>query len=297
MAQNSYISWNDSDEQNLYEELVIESLKFYGQDVYYIPRDIITEDEILNEALESRFNDFIEIEMYLETVSGFEGDGELFSKFGLEIRNEIKLLVSKMRFNEEVNNSVDADTRAILRPREGDLIYHATTKGLYQIKYVDNKEPHFFNLGNLPVYRLSCELFEYSGEDLDTGIDQIDDIQSDFSLSLQIQTSVSYSKGTKLTITSNDSPALTLSAEVMEIDASNNIRLSSIKYTDDYFMLIPGLSVTDGTSVGTVLKVYDGFLDSPSLPYEPSLIEDNEEAEAFVGGFIDDDRINPIGQV
>tara|TARA_R110000765_G_scaffold9042_4_gene28583 strand:- start:10535 stop:11431 length:897 start_codon:yes stop_codon:yes gene_type:complete len=297
MATNSYLDWNDSDEQNLYESLVIESLQFYGQDVYYIPRDLISTDEILNEEIESRFNDFIEIEMYLETVDAFEGDGSLFSKFGFEMRNQIKLIVSQMRFEEEINSAV-GETRNILRPREGDLIYHAMTKGLYEIRYADSKTPSFYNLGNLPVHRLTCELFEYSGESLDTGIDEIDDIQDEFTvLPMQIQTSVSYSSGSTLTITSNDSPTFTATAEVLSSTISNDLRLGNVTFDTEFFVIAIGLSVSDGTTAGTITAVHD-LLDpnSPTLP-ELTNVADNAEGEEQGNSLLDDSRVNPIGQV
>jgi hypothetical protein len=171
MATNVYFSQKNRMEQNLYEDIVIESLQMYGQDVYYLPREIITQDTILNEAVESEFNEAYVIEMYIENTSGFEGDGELMSKFGLEIRDQATFIVSRRRFRQLVsfnNNQVEQD-----RPLEGDLIYYPASKSLFEIKFVEHEQP-FYQLTNLPVYKMQCELFEVSGEKFDTDISALD---------------------------------------------------------------------------------------------------------------------------
>lgn len=299
MATNPYLSWNNLDEQNLYESLIVEALQFYGEDVYYIPRDIITKDDILNEAIESRFDDFIEIEMYLETVDAFEGDGEMFGRFGLELRNQIKLMVSKLRFEEEISNGI-SPTNTLIRPKEGDLIYHALTKGLYEIRYVDNETPSFYNLGNLPVFRLTCELFEYSGEDLDTGVVDIDGFTEKFTVDgLQITTSELYQKGTTLTITSFDSPELIATAELLEVDG-NNCRIGLITYNTDIFTILSNMVITDGISSGTITNVYDNTSEnaSPTEPFDDSAHEgDNAEIEDFADTLIDNTNSDPLGDV
>lgn len=150
----------------------------YGQDVYYLPRNIVARDTILNEAIESEFNEAYIIEMYIENTSGFEGDGELISKFGLEIRDQATFIVSRKRYNQLVgfnNNEVTTD-----RPMEGDLIYYPASKSLFEIKFVEHEQP-FYQLTDLPVYKLQCELFEYAQEKFNTEISdlqgQIDKVQ------------------------------------------------------------------------------------------------------------------------
>ena len=139
-----------------------------------MPRKIIQVDEILNEDVASRFDSAFNIEMYVENVDGYEGDGILMSKFGLEIRNQMKLVVSRKRWDASVgvwnagyNN---------FRPSEGDLIYMPTVKGVFEIKFVELETP-FYQLQNLPVYKITCELFEYSNEDIDTGVAEVDNLQ------------------------------------------------------------------------------------------------------------------------
>lgn len=175
MSRNVYFSQGVQSERNLYEDIVIESIKIYGHEVFYMPRKITNVDEILNEDVSSRFDSAFNIEMYIENVDGYEGDGILMSKFGLEIRNQMKLVVSRKRWDASVgvwnagyNN---------FRPSEGDLIYMPTVKGVFEIKFVELETP-FYQLQNLPVYKITCELFEYSNEDIDTGVAEVDAIQT-----------------------------------------------------------------------------------------------------------------------
>lgn len=170
MATNVYFSAKHRPEQNLYEDLVIESLKMYGQDVMYMPRTSVTVDEILNEDY-ARFEDAYNIEMYIETVDGFAGEGDLLAKFGAEIRDQATFIVSKRRWEHLVgvwNNDIE-----IVRPQEGDLIYLPLSNSLFEIRFVEHEQP-FYQLSNLPVYKLNCELFEYSNEDIDTGYEEVD---------------------------------------------------------------------------------------------------------------------------
>lgn len=173
MPLNIYMPYSQQSEKDLYEDLIIESIQAFGQDVYYLPRNVVQLDRILNEDIVSKFDKSYVCEMYLESIDGFEGDGKLITKFGLEIRDQITLVVSVKRWKELVgrlhNNQV--------RPQEGDLIYFPLSNGLFSIKFVEDKKP-FFQMGSTPTYKLICELFEYANQDIDTGIDVIDEIQS-----------------------------------------------------------------------------------------------------------------------
>jgi hypothetical protein len=177
MATNVYFSPKVKTEQNLYEDIVIESLKMYGQDVIYIPRQLINRDEIMNEDY-SKFTDAYTIEMYIETSEGFAGEGDLLGKFGVEIRDQATFVVAKKRWENLVgfyNNSINDQ-----RPSEGDLVYLPLAKSLFEIRFVEHEQP-FYQLNNLPTYKLECELFEYGQEELETGIREIDEIQERFS--------------------------------------------------------------------------------------------------------------------
>lgn len=152
----------------------------FGQDVYYIPRQLIAVDEILNEDY-SRFADAYVIEMYIETVDGFAGEGDLLSKFGVEIRDQATFVVSRRRWEQLVgvwNNQINN-----LRPNEGDLIYLPLSNSIFEIRFVEHEQP-FYQLSNLPTYKLQCELFEYNQEEIETGIRDIDRIQERFSTQL-----------------------------------------------------------------------------------------------------------------
>lgn len=177
MATNRYFSQGRRSEQQMYEEIVIEALKAYGQDVYYLPRDIVNEDKVLNEDVPSRFNSSYKIEMYIENIEGFDGEGDLFTKFGVEIRDQASFVVAKRRWEHTVYN-YDNDIQTT-RPAEGDLLYIPFSKKLFEIMAVEHEQP-FYQLKNLPTYKLRCELFEYADEDLDTGITEIDDIEADY---------------------------------------------------------------------------------------------------------------------
>jgi len=179
MTTSAYFSKGTAGEQALYEALIIEQLQVFGHDVYYLPRKLVAEDTLWGEDTLSSFNDAYQIEMYMEEVEGFGGEKELISKFGLEIRDEANFIVSRSRWNTVVSS--DANLIESSRPNEGDLIYFPRIKKLFQIDFVDHDDP-FYQVDNLPVYKLSCSTFEYSSEDLDTGIAAIDTIEDTMSL-------------------------------------------------------------------------------------------------------------------
>lgn len=176
MATNHYFSQKVKSEQSLYEDIIIESLKIYGQDVYYLPREIVNEDRIFGEDVPSRFSSSYKIEMYIENVEGFDGEGDLFTKFGIQIRDQATFIVARRRWNHTVGQ-MDNDINEE-RPREGDLIYLPLSNSLFQIMHVEHEQP-FYQISNLPTFKMRCELFEYNDEDLDTGIGSIDDIEED----------------------------------------------------------------------------------------------------------------------
>jgi len=177
MATNPYFSQGVRSEQDLYEDIIIESLKMYGQDIYYLPRDIVNEDRILGEDVQSRFNSSYKVEMYIENVDGFDGEGDLFTKFGVEIRDQATFVISRRRWSQTVQRFDNEIT--VTRPAEGDLLYIPFSRKLFEITHVEHEQP-FYQLQNLPTYKLRCELFEYSGEDFDTDLDAVDDIERDY---------------------------------------------------------------------------------------------------------------------
>ena len=179
MATSVYFNKGTNTEQYLYEDLIVEQLKVFGHDVYYLPRTLIKEDTLFGEDVLSKFNDAYGIEMFMEQVEGYGGEKELVSKFGLEIRDEATFVVSRRRWISLIGQ--DSNLIVAPRPNEGDLIYFPRLQKLFEINFVDHDDP-FFQVDNLPVYKLYCSTFEYSSEQLDTGIAAIDVIEDESSL-------------------------------------------------------------------------------------------------------------------
>tara|TARA_B100000809_G_scaffold265304_1_gene323722 strand:- start:2247 stop:3116 length:870 start_codon:yes stop_codon:yes gene_type:complete len=168
MSTNSYFRTFDAkNEQELLHSLVTESIQIYGHDVSYIPRTLVNTDTILGEDSISEYKDAHSVEMYIKSVDGFEGEGDLISKFGLEVRDQIVFSLARRAW-ERLDLGV--------RPKEGDLIFFPLTSKLFQIMFVEHETP-FYQNGALPTFDLTCELFVYSDEKLDTGIDTIDVIE------------------------------------------------------------------------------------------------------------------------
>ena len=175
MTTNVHFSKGTISEQYLYEDLVIEAIGIYGHDVFYLPRTLVNEDMILGEDPLSKFSDAYGIEMWMETQEGYEGEKDIVTRFGLDIQNETSFVVSRRRWDDVVsrNDNLIVNTR----PDEGDLIYFPAIKRLWIISFVDHDDP-FYQVNNLPVYKLYCRSWEYSSERLDTGIEAIDAIET-----------------------------------------------------------------------------------------------------------------------
>ena len=176
MPTNVYFNHAVSSEQHLYEDIVVESLRMYGHECFYLPREVIEEDSIFNEDVQSTFGDAYSVEMYIENTDGFEGEGDLMSKFGVEIRDQATFVISLRSWERFI--SLDTNLATSLRPNEGDLIYFPLSGSMFEIKFVEHEDP-FYQVGKLFVFKLRCELFEYSGEDFDTDIAQIDQIEDE----------------------------------------------------------------------------------------------------------------------
>jgi hypothetical protein len=234
MATNPWISKEVRSEQNLYEDLVIESLQFYGQDVYYLPRELVNVDKVFLDDVPSHFSDAYKIEMYVENADGFGGEGDLFSKFGVELRDQATFVCARRRWKSLIGDKLDAYN---FRPREGDVIYIPFSKSLFEIFKVETETP-FYQLNQLPTFRLQCELFEYNDEDFDTGIDSIDDIEVEgaYQYKLTMETpSVSTAKGDAV---------MNLNGQITSIDMSTQGR---------GYLTAP--TVTIGANLGGVAKL------------------------------------------
>ena len=177
MPTNVYFDTGTTSEQRLYEDLIIEQLKIYGQDVFYLPRKLANKDTIFGEDPASSFDDSYIIEMYVDNSDGYMGEQEIIKKFGLELRDDIRFTLSKLRWEQLIKNNSDLVAE---RPQEGDLVYFPTTKAFFEIQFVEHEQP-FYQQSALPVYKLSCTRFEYSSERIDTGIAEIDKVEDSLS--------------------------------------------------------------------------------------------------------------------
>lgn len=175
MGSNVYFSHGTKNEQYLLEDIIIESISIYGQTMYYIPRQLVAKDNILGEDRLSKFTDAYPIDIYLESVDGFEGQGAFIQKFGLMMEQSATLTVARRTWEKFIGRHNDI----ILpnRPAEGDLLYFPLTKGLFEIKFVEHQDP-FYQLRKLYVYRLQVELFQYASERIETGNAEIDVFQA-----------------------------------------------------------------------------------------------------------------------
>lgn len=172
---NVYFSHGTRNEQYLVEDLIIESLRMYGNEVFYIPRTLVSKDEILGEDRLSEFKTAFPIEMYFENIDNFAGQGAFIQKFGLMVEQSATLVVARRRWDQFVGTY--GVTTLPNRPNEGDLIYFPLSKGLFEIKFVQHQDP-FYQLGKLYVYKLQVELFQYSSEHIDTGVKAIDNFET-----------------------------------------------------------------------------------------------------------------------
>jgi hypothetical protein len=183
MAVNHYFQGgrgigNDS-EKRLHEDIIIESLKIFGQDIYYLPRTLVNRDLVLGEDTSSRFDDSYLLEMYFETTEGFAGENEIINKFGLEIRDDTTLVLSKRRFEDHVASK--ATLTATGRPNEGDIVFVPLLNSYFEIQFVEDQEP-FYQLGNLPVYKLKVTRWEYASEQINTGNELLDQVEDKYTL-------------------------------------------------------------------------------------------------------------------
>ena len=179
---NPYFLQGSSSEQRLVQDLINEQLRMYGQDIVYIPRNIINKNTILKEITASEFDDSFRIEAYLVNYEGFGGQGDILSKFGVKTTDEVTFIISKERYEDFISPFISLNPQIQLksRPEEGDLIYLPLDNTIFEIKYVEGKKP-FYQLNNLYVYELRCEVMDYEADDvINTSINEVDESVKDF---------------------------------------------------------------------------------------------------------------------
>ena len=164
--------FTNTDEQNLINDLVYESIKLYGIDCGYMAFTEDDTDDILGEARKKYYGSYTELEMYIRNVEGFEGEGDFLGRFGVEIRDRVTFSIARRAFAETVGSEQSID-----RPREGDLVYLPLNKKTFVVRFVEH-EPVFYQMGSLQFYDVVCELFEYSGERLNTGFSEVDTVET-----------------------------------------------------------------------------------------------------------------------
>jgi len=280
MARNTYFSQGSTLEKNLYEDMIIEAIKIYGQDVYYIPRTIVSEDDIFNEDIESKFDNSYIMEMYLDNTDQFEGDQQILSKFGIENRDAATLIVAKRTWEKSLFGTGQD------RPNEGDLIYFSLTKTLMEITFVEHEQP-FYQLKNLPVYRLSVEAFEYADEAIDTGIEEIDEIELTYAS--RIACTMTSGSGT-YTVGEVVSAADGAAGEVAVWDSSTS-KLSVVGLSSNFSV---GDVLTGGSS-GAAYTI--DSIDTINTVDDSDPYADNDVFEsATVSDYLDFSEVNPFGE-
>ena len=297
--RNLYFSDKVRSEQKLYEDIIIESLKIYGQDVYYIPRDLVQEDKIFGDDVPSRFNSAHKIEMYIENVEGFDGEGDLFTRFGVEIRDEATFVVSRNRWAQQVAKFDSGITS--VRPLEGDLIYLPLSNKLFEISHVEHEQP-FYQLSNLPVFKLRTKLFEYNNEDLDTGVTQIDKIELDYAYKYILTID-----GTSGIITIGEKASQTLESGVIvtgEVakwsDSDSKLHLIHVDTSDDkYHTFVPDKPIVISAQPdGATSRLADSSFNVSAIAEDNQLSSNEQNADFSAGAdFIDFTESNPFGDV
>ena len=282
MSTNLYFNNTTSHaEQELINELTSEVIKIHGMDVFYIPRTLIKEDVLLGEDVLSKFTTAYEIEMYLKTTEAFGGEGDLVSKFGLDVRDEIIFTVHKDRFELATD---------MAKPLEGDLVFLPMSKGLFEIKFVEHEQP-FYQAGKNYSFDITCELYQYSEEQLETGISAIDNIEREQSAAID------------LIMTAGGSGIFSLDEEVYQganlaaatgkgTVVSWNATTRTLRVNDTSGTFAAATNITGNTS-GAVWSLTS--YDDQELPTTP--FADNKEFETEADSILDFSESNPFGEV
>ena len=278
MPTNVYFDTGTRPEQTLYEDLMIEQLKIYGQDVFYIPRTLVKEDNLFGEDTLSKFGDAYLIEMYFENVEGYEGEKEIMSKFGLQMNEDVTFVVARRRFEQLVSH--DSNLIVKTRPNEGALVYFPKVNKIFEISFVDHDDP-FYQVHNVPAFKLKCKTFEYGGEDIDTGITEIDAIETANSLDMLT-----------FQITMEQSSATTFNEGIELEDGTGNLELETQTGGTDNVI---GEDETGGDNI--VLETGDYIIQEA---YVTDTIDENAMNDFFDrqdDNIIDFTESNPFGDV
>jgi len=290
MATNPYFNHHGTNtpENRLIENLMIESIKTYGIDVYYLPRTLNNEDTLMGEDASASYNSAHTIEMYIKTVDGFEGSGDFIAKWGLQIKDQITFTVAKRRWQDL---GLSTDGRAKI-PHEGDLIYFPITKALFQILFIED-EAIFYQTGQLQSYDMLCEMFTYSDQSFNTGIDTIDAIERTHSYSIDFTMnsgSGNYTVGE--TVYQGDSLAeATVKGEVGSWNSTTKI-LNLLNMTGNFSGTVN--IIGDSSSASYSITSFDA---QTSAANTAATSTSNSDIEAEADAIIDFTEGNPFGSL
>ena len=272
MALNPYFIQGTSGEQSLVQDLINEQLRMYGVEVYYLPRQYATTDNVIREVIQSDFNYSYPIEAYVDNFDGYGDNSVMLSKFGIQAENELTVTISKERFENYISPLIKnlPNVELSTRPKEGDLIYFPLGDRLFEIKFVEHEKP-FYQLKKNYVYTLTCQLFRAEDEILDTGIEEIDDtFDTDFNLrTLTLvaagATATAYagiitSGGVNQIIVTNRGERY-LTAPTVAISSSPTAGGTAVGIAT----LMSGLTNCDGTDIGE--KVQGIYVTNPGRNY------------------------------
>lgn len=283
MTTNRFFSSNyhSVKEQSLVEDLVTESIQIFGRDVYYLPRTLQKEDLIYGEDTISKFSNYFTIEMYLKSVEGFSGQGDMFRKFGLEIDDQATLVVSQRRFKEEVVDIYDP-----IRPKEGDLIFFPWNNVLCEIKFVNN-ESIFYQLGKVYVWELTIRQYVFSHEDIKVGVDEIDDEVE----GVEYQITIDAGAGTgnfikdEIVYQGTDLNTATAQGKIVSITGANDkIQITNIIGVFDTAIVVKGATSLANyaiTSLDPLNILKDASAANETIQTETSTVIDFSESNPF----------------
>ena len=305
MPTNVYFNHAVQSEQDLHEDLVVESLRFYGHECFYLPRTILDEDELFGEDTSSKFDDAYSVEMYIENTEGFEGEGDLLSKFGVEVRDQATFVLSRRTWNRFV--SLDQNLVTATRPQEGDLIYFPLGNQVFEIRFVEHENP-FYQLGKLNVFKLQCETFEYSHEAFDTGIAELDGVEDSFAY--QVSMTLGSGSGDFVhgeTVTQTVASGKTVSGQVVSYTSEgansktlivNNITFDDTDVPATNTMFVLSSNAAAGNIVGATSSASRTITTAPDqyvTPNDP--LADNKDFETAGANIVDFSESNPFGSL
>jgi len=277
MALNPFFLQGSDAEQNLIQQLINEQLKIYGVEVSYLPQKFIRKETIIREVTASKFDDNFSIEAYVSNYDGYTGSGDILSKFGMNLKDELTLIISKERFEDFISPFlVDMDPEEIIvstRPREGDLIYFPLGKRLFEIKFVEHEQP-FYQLGKTYVYELKCELFEYSDnvggwDNINTTVQEIDETLEDQGY---ITTLKLFPQGSQSTAETNLTSGYIRKIDLIN-DGYNYFTVPSIEITNAPIGGVNAEAVAITSCIGNFCSIKEILLVNPGAGYtvEPTI--------------------------